>query len=295
MSIDVEDWFHAENLNSAVPREGWNLHQLRVERNTQRMLELLEEHEARATFFVLGWVAERCPKLVQQIARAGHEIGCHGFNHELLPTLSRSQFRDDVVCAKSLLEDISGAQVRGYRAPSFSITNWAIDVLHELGFEYDSSFFPTIVHDRYGTLPFPARERVVEVRANFHEICISCLYLGSRPVPWGGGGYFRVLPYRVFRRGVAAILETGQPYVFYIHPWEIDAAQPVIPQVPRLKRFRHYVGLGSCERRLSSLLREVGWSAIADLRDWWIADRARVVDGERVRNERRDREGIPQR
>jgi polysaccharide deacetylase family protein (PEP-CTERM system associated) len=232
---------------------------------------------------------------VQQIARAGHEIGCHGFNHELLPTLTPSQFRDDVARAKSLLEDISGAQVCGYRAPSFSITSWAIDVLYELGFEYDSSFFPTIAHDRYGTLSVPARERVVEVRPNFHEISISCLYLGSRPVPWGGGGYFRVVPYRVFRRGVAAILESGQPYVFYIHPWEIDVAQPVVAQLPRLKRFHHYVGLGSCERRLGSLLREFRWSAIADLRDCWIADRARVVDGERLRNERHDRESISQR
>jgi polysaccharide deacetylase family protein (PEP-CTERM system associated) len=175
-----------------------------------------------------------------------------------------------------LLEDIAGAQVRGYRAPSFSITSWAIDVLHELGFEYDSSFFPTIAHDRYGTLPVAARERVAEVRPGFHEICISCLYLGSRPVPWGGGGYFRVLPYQVFRRGVAAILDAGQPYVFYIHPWEIDAAQPVVRQLPRIKRFRHYVGLGRCERRLASLLGDFRWAAIGDLRDRWVADRTRV-------------------
>jgi polysaccharide deacetylase family protein (PEP-CTERM system associated) len=266
MSIDVEDWFHVENLKRAIPRDSWDGRQLRVERNTDRMLALLDRRDARCTFFVLGWVAERCPRLVERIAAAGHEVASHGYGHDLVYELSENEFREDVRRCKELLEDLTGAPVRGYRAPSFSITEWSIPILQELGFAYDSSAFPTVAHDRYGNLPgIAAGQQVVELRPGFHEVCISCLMVGSRGLPWGGGGYFRLLPYGVFRRGVARILRSGEPYVFYIHPWEIDPDQPRVTGLPRLHEFRHYVGLGRAEDHLQSLLEDFRWGSVADL------------------------------
>ncbi len=266
MSIDVEDWFHVENLKAAIPRKSWDARQLRVERNTDRMLELLDQHNARCTCFVLGWVAERCPSLVQRIAAAGHEVGCHGYGHDLVYDLSQDQFRDDVRRCKELLEELTGTPVRGYRAPSFSITEWSIPILQELGFAYDSSVFPTLVHDRYGSLPgvVPGKQ-VIELEPGFHEVCVSCLTLGSRGLPWGGGGYFRLMPYGMFRRGVARILRSGEPYVFYIHPWEIDPDQPRVSGLSRLHEFRHYVGLARAETRFRSLLQDFRWASVADV------------------------------
>jgi polysaccharide deacetylase family protein (PEP-CTERM system associated) len=266
MSIDVEDWFHVENLKAAIPRESWEGRPLRVERNTDRLLELLDERDVRATFFVLGWVAERCPSLVRRIAASGHEVACHGYGHELVYELSADEFREDVRRCKELLEELTGARVRGYRAPSFSITDWSISILRELGFAYDSSAFPTFAHDRYGSLAgVAAGKPVVELEPGFHEICVSCLMVGARGLPWGGGGYFRLMPYGVFRGGVARILRSGQPYVFYIHPWEIDPDQPRVNGLSRLHEFRHYVGLTRTEARFDSLLSDFRWASVADV------------------------------
>jgi polysaccharide deacetylase family protein (PEP-CTERM system associated) len=266
MSIDVEDWFHVENLKRAISRETWERRQLRVERNTDRILGLLDEHDARCTFFVLGWVAERCPWLVERMAAAGHEVACHGYGHALVYELSQGEFREDVRRCKELLEDLTGTAVRGYRAPSFSITEWSIPILQELGFAYDSSVFPTLAHDRYGSLSgVVAGNQVVELRPGFYEVSVSCLMLGSRGLPWAGGGYFRLLPYGMFRRGVARILRSGEPYVFYIHPWEIDPDQPRVSGLPRLYEFRHYVGLGRAETRFRSLLEDFRWGSVADV------------------------------
>lgn len=266
MSIDVEDWFQVENLTGVIRRDTWNTRELRVERNMDRMLSLMSDKGVRSTCFVLGWIAVRCPALIKRIADQGHEIASHGYAHELLGTLSPQEFRADVERSKTLLEDLTGAEVIGYRAPAFSITDWAIPILQELGFGYDSSVFPTVVHDRYGRLTgLKAGEPVAELLPGFHEACVSCLNVGSKGVPWGGGGYFRLIPYPVFRRGVSRILRGGQPYVFYIHPWEIDPGQPRIDGLPRSYRFRHYVGLESCERRFGSLLRDFRWSTMAEL------------------------------
>jgi polysaccharide deacetylase family protein (PEP-CTERM system associated) len=268
LSIDVEDWFHVENLRPAIARETWSSRELRVERNMDRMLGLMAEAPGtvRATCFVLGWVAERCPALVRRIAAAGHEIASHGYGHELLPTLSPEQFEADVAGSKAMLEDLVGTEVRGYRAPSFSITEWAIPRLQELGFSYDSSFFASIAHDRYGKLQgVPIDQAVVELATGFYEVPISSLLVGARPFPWGGGGYFRAIPYRVYRRGVRRILASGRPYVFYLHPWEIDPDQPRIRGLPRLYATRHYLGLQRCEARLTSLLADFRWTTILDL------------------------------
>jgi len=280
MSIDVEDWFQVENLSGAIRRDTWNTRQLRVERNMDRMLALMAEAGVRATCFVLGWIAERCPSLVRRIADEGHEVASHGYGHALLGTLSHEEFRTDVARSKALLEELAGAEVIGYRAPAFSIADWSIPILEDVGFTYDSSCFPTVAHDRYGRLSGmkPGRP-VVELRPGFHEICVSCLNIGSHGVPWGGGGYFRLIPYQVFRRGITRILRAGQPYVFYIHPWEIDPDQPRVEGLARGYRFRHYVGLGSCERRFASLLSDFDWSTVAEL----VADAGRGAGSSRSR------------
>lgn len=266
MSIDVEDWFQVENLRRAIPRESWESRTLRVERNMDRMLELMAETGVSCTCFVLGWIAERRPSLVARIADEGHEIASHGYGHDLIGTLSPDAFRADVERSKKILEDVSGVEVAGYRAPSFSITDWSIPILQEVGYTYDSSSFPTIAHDRYGTLTgVGPGAAVVELRPGFHEICVSTLNIGARGVPWGGGAYFRVIPYRLFRWGVRRVQRSGRPYVFYIHPWEIDPQQPRVESLPATSRFRHYVALGRTENRLASLLRDFEWSTMSQV------------------------------
>lgn len=285
MSIDVEDWFHVENLKSAIPRGEWDGCELRVEMNTMRILEILDGCAARATFFVLGWVAERCPELVRTIAAAGHEVASHGYGHELVYSLRPSEFRDDVLRSKHLLEDLTGKAVRGYRAPCFSITDWAVPILQEAGFTYDSSIVPTIAHDRYGRLNgMDAGTPIVRLREDFYEAAVSCMRIGRRGIPWGGGGYFRLVPYRVWCWGVRAILRSGSPYVFYLHPWEIDPGQPRVDGLNAVARFRHRVNLDRCEERFASLVGAFAWMPLGELIDRWNAAHAgveaTVLDGE---------------
>lgn len=270
MSVDVEDWFQVENLKPVIPRATWDSRERRVERNTMRILELLEEYGARSTFFILGWVADRHPELIRRIAERGHEIASHGYGHELVYRLSPAEFRADVDRCKKILEDLTGQQVIGYRAPSFSITDWAVAILQELGFEYDSSVFPTVAHDRYGRLAgVDAGRPILELRPGFFEVCISCLRLGRRGLPWGGGGYFRILPFSPWRAGVRRILQTGDPYLFYIHPWEIDPDQPRVDGLSVLSRFRHYVNLERCEGRFRALLSSFQWTSVTAVLDRW--------------------------
>jgi polysaccharide deacetylase family protein (PEP-CTERM system associated) len=266
MSIDVEDWFQVENLKAVVARDTWDERDLRVERNTDRMLELMDERGVKGTCFILGWVADKCPALIKRIAAAGHEIASHGYGHDLIYSLTHEQFREDIRRAKALVEDQTGARIRGYRAPSFSITDWSIDILQEEGFEYDSSAFPTVAHDRYGKLTaMDAGKPITELRPGFHEVCVSTLQLGSRGLPWAGGGYFRLIPYPVFKRGVAKILKDGGPYVFYIHPWEIDPGQPRMSGLKRSHAFRHYNNLGRCDARFAAILSDFQWMPVGDL------------------------------
>lgn len=275
LSIDVEDWFHTENMKGALAREAWERCELRVEGNTMRMLEILEERDVRATFFVLGWVAERCPQLVRALAAAGHEIASHGYGHELVYALAPDAFRADVLRSKNYLEDLTGQPVRGYRAPCFSITEWAIPILQEAGFEYDSSVVPTVAHDRYGRLNgMEVGKPVVLLRDGFHEVCISCLRLGKRGIPWGGGGYFRLVPYPLWRQGVRMIRRSGMPYVFYIHPWEIDPGQPRVAEIKATNGFRQTVNLHRCAERFAALVGSLDWIPLCDLISGWNADRA---------------------
>ena len=266
MSIDVEDWFQVENLRSAVARDTWDERELRVERNTDRMLELMAARGVRSTCFVLGWVAERCPDLVRRIAAAGHEVASHGYGHDLIYSLKPEDFRADIDRSVKLLQDLSGQPVRGYRAPSFSITDWAIPILQECGIEYDSSAFPTVAHDRYGKLSgmTPGRP-IVTLPGGMTEVCISVVNVAGKGIPWGGGGYFRLFPYPLFRWGVRRVLATGDPYVFYIHPWEIDPGQPRVSGLKRSHAFRHYVNLARGEARFAALLRDFEWMTMGEL------------------------------
>jgi polysaccharide deacetylase family protein (PEP-CTERM system associated) len=270
LSIDVEDWFQVENLRGAIARDTWDARELRVERNVDRILEILSPRGTRATFFILGWMAEKRPALVRRIAEAGHEIACHGYGHELLYRMTPDEVRADVDRAKKLLEDLGGAPVRGYRAPSFSITAWAIPILKELSLEYDSSFFPTLMHDRYGKLDGMSSDiPIAWLAPGFAEVCVSVLKLGKRGLPWSGGGYFRLLPYPIFRQGIKVILSSGTPYVFYLHPWEIDPDQPRVDGLAPTLAFRHYVNLKRCEERLRLLVDDFSWTTVGSLFDAW--------------------------
>jgi polysaccharide deacetylase family protein (PEP-CTERM system associated) len=258
-TVDVEDYFQVAALKSAIDRHTWSSRELRVERNTDRMLELLGLHGTTATFFVLGWVAERAPALVRRIASAGHEVACHGYSHELIYQQTRDEFTEETRRSKLFLEDVIGRAVQGYRAASFSITResiWALDVLIDLGFTYDSSIFP-IRHDRYGmpgaaaeagTVRAPSQRTIVE----FPMSTARCL--GFR-LPVCGGGYFRIFPYWFTRIALRSINAAGEPFAFYVHPWEIDPQQPRV-SVGWFSRFRHYTNLSRCEARLQRLLGE---------------------------------------
>lgn len=268
-TVDIEDYFHVAALSSAISRDSWATREYRVEGNTDRLLDLLADRGVCGTFFVLGWVAERSPALLQRIARSGHEIACHGYSHELVYRQTPQAFREETQHAKNLLEQAIGQPVLGYRAASFSITRaslWALDILIDLGFAYDSSVFP-IRHDRYGIpgasprpgpITAPTGRTIVELPMS------AASFLGVK-VPVSGGGYFRILPYWLTRAGLRRInRDAGRPFVFYLHPWEIDPDQPRI-RVGALSRFRHYTNLHRCERRLESLLREFPFAPAADV------------------------------
>ena len=275
LSIDVEDWFHSENVKAACPRQSWGTLPSRVEKTTLRLLEILADKDVRATFFVLGWVAQRCPALVREIAAQGHELASHGFGHELVYRLTPESFRDDVIRSKLLLEDLGGVPVRGYRAPCFSITDWAIPILRAAGYAYDSSAVPSLTHDRYGRLSgVDRRSPILELAEGFHEVSVPCLPLRRLGFPWGGGGYFRLVPLPVWRQGMRLIRRGGQPYVFYIHPWEIDPDHPIPSSVTPLNRFRQTIGLSRCEQRFSRLVADFDWITVGRLLDGFIRSRS---------------------
>lgn len=268
LTFDVEEYFHAEAFARVLRPEEWPTLESRVTRSTERLLDILDRERVRATFFVLGWVAERHPGLVREIASLGHEIACHGYGHRMIQHLSRPDFERDVTRAKRALEDAVGRPVLGYRAPTFSImraTLWSLDVLIEAGFRYDSSIFP-VVHDRYG-IPdaprFPHRRKTPS-GGEITEFPMSTMTVLGRRLPVAGGGYFRLFPYRVTRRAIARINEERQPAMVYLHPWEFDPDQPRLPVGP-LTRFRHLVNVGKTESRLRRLLGEVSFAPASEV------------------------------
>jgi polysaccharide deacetylase family protein (PEP-CTERM system associated) len=255
-SVDVEDYFHAEALAGCVRREDWDRLESRVARNTHLVLELLARYNVRATFFVLGWVAEKFPGLVREIAAAGHELACHSFYHRLIYKLSPAEFRDDTRRAKAAIEDAAGVPVFGYRAPTFSITArslWALDILAEEGFRYDSSIFPTR-HDLYGMPDFSRFACGPGASLPLAEFPMSTFRWLGRNWPFAGGGYLRILPLAYTLHGFRSVNQgEGKPVIVYVHPWEFDPEQPRFAAAAR-SRFRHYTNLAGMKQRVESLL-----------------------------------------
>ncbi|HET7267510.1 MAG TPA: XrtA system polysaccharide deacetylase [Oleiagrimonas sp.] len=256
MTVDVEDYFQVAAFEPCIRREDWSHWPVRVDANTRRILDMFARQRVSATFFVLGWVAERFPALVRDIHAAGHEIASHGYGHERLTHISRASFRDGIVRTKHLLEDITGAAVRGYRAPSYSIgptTLWAHDELRRSGHAYSSSIVP-IRHDLYG-MPAAPRFAFYSGDSGLLEIPVTTVRFGHRNWPCGGGGYFRLLPYAVFKHGFRRVNHHDERAgVFYFHPWEVDPGQPRVPGVTAKNRVRHYLNLTRTARRVEHLI-----------------------------------------
>lgn len=258
MTVDVEDYFHVSAFAKRIRPEDWDTFESRVERNTQRILDLFDAAGTTSTFFVLGWVAERHPQLVKEIARRGHEVACHGYSHRLVYEQAPEVFREETARAKAVLENLVQAPVLGYRAASYSIVQrsiWALDILIEQGFAYDSSIFP-VRHDRYG-MPDAGREPHVWRTANsgtIVEFPLTTKEILNYRLPVSGGGYFRIFPYAVTDWALSSInRHERRPFIFYLHPWEVDPGQPRI-EASWLSRFRHYHNLHQCEHRLQQLI-----------------------------------------
>ena len=266
LTIDVEDYFQVSAMAPYIRRSEWDTRECRVEANVDRILALLARHDTRATFFTLGWVAERYPQLVRRIVAGGHELASHGHGHERASDLSRADFTQDIVRAKGLLEDVGGVAVQGYRAPSFSIGHgnlWAFDCLLETGHRYSSSIYP-IQHDHYGMPDAPRFAHAV--RDGLLEVPVTTVRLGERNLPSSGGGWFRLFPYALTRWMIQRVnQQDGAAAIFYFHPWEIDHGQPRIAGINLKTRFRHYVNIGRTEQRLDALLRDFRWGRMDDI------------------------------
>jgi polysaccharide deacetylase family protein (PEP-CTERM system associated) len=265
LTIDVEDYFHAANLEPCLPRTCWDQLESRVAVGTRRLLDILAEANVQATFFVLGWVARRQRRLVREIQAAGHEIASHGYDHRLIYHQTPAQFRADVCQARNILEDITGQPVTAYRAPNFSIVAeslWALDILIEEGFTLDSSIYP-VRHDRYGLPGTPLEpHRIERASGGIWEFPPPVWKVLGCAVPVGGGGYFRLYPYALTRRGLRAINAAGRPFAVYLHPWELDPDQPRFSP-GWLRAFRHYVNLARTEKRLVQLVRDFSLGTIS--------------------------------
>ncbi len=267
LSFDVEDYFQVSAFEKMIDRNDWESLEHRVEANTERLLSILSDSGVKATFFVLGWVAERYPRVVRQMIAEGHELASHGYGHQRVRDLSAEQFRQDLVRAKGILEDVGGREILGYRAPSYSIGKenlWALEVLAETGHSYSSSIYP-VRHDHYG---FPEAPRFAfrDEQTGLIEIPITTVKLLFRSRPAGGGGFFRFYPYALTRWMIERVNESdAQSTVFYLHPWELDAGQPRQTNISLKTRFRHYLNLDKTEGRLKRLLTDFSWGRVDDV------------------------------
>jgi polysaccharide deacetylase family protein (PEP-CTERM system associated) len=266
LTIDVEDYFQVSALAPYIPRTEWEARECRVEANVERILRMLEDYGSRATFFTLGWVAERYPQLIRRIVDKGHELASHGFAHKRASEQTPEAFFSDIQLAKIVLEDISGVEVRGYRAPSFSIgpdNLWAFECIQRAGYRYSSSIYP-IRHDHYGMPDAPRFTH--DVGKGLIEVPVTTMRLFGRNWPAGGGGYFRLMPYSMSRWLLRRVNRVDrQPAIFYFHPWEIDAEQPRVPGIDAKTRFRHYVNLDRMEQRLRKLLFDFEWGRVDEI------------------------------
>ena len=269
MSVDVEDYLHTWALSPVIGREAWDRWPSRVEAATMRIIDLFDRHEAKATFFTLGWVAKKAPLLVREIVARGHELASHGFHHDKVTDLTPDAFQEDVRATRLLLEDLTGSAVRGFRAPSFSIDErcwWAYDRLQRAGYGYSSSLHP-ISHDHYGMPDAPLRP-FRPIDGDLLEIPVATVELLGRRVSCAGGGHFRLFPYRWSRWCLEKLAaERDRTAAFYFHPWEIDPGQPRVPGLPLRSRVRHYTGLSAMEAKLKRLLQDFHWDRMDQLFD----------------------------
>jgi polysaccharide deacetylase family protein (PEP-CTERM system associated) len=269
ITVDVEDYYQVSAFNKQVTKADWEGYESRVYDNTQRILKIFDDNNIKGTFFVLGWVAERNKKLIKEIDELGHEVACHGYSHDLVYNQTPDKFLDETRQSKAIIEDIIGSEIKGYRAASYSITGrslWALDILSECGFTYDSSIFP-IVHDRYGipgakTMP----HRLTTDKGNqIVEFPLSTVGIMNRRLPVSGGGYFRLFPYWLSKAGLNRVNQNDRmPFIFYMHPWEIDEGQPKIKS-SRLSEFRHYNNIHKFETRLLKLVSDFEFSTVSDV------------------------------
>lgn len=268
MTVDVEDYFHVQAFAAVIHRNDWGRYPMRVESNTLRILEMFASRRIRATFFILGWVAQRCPHLVREILSRGHRVGCHSFNHRAIYEDTPSAFREDLRRAKRTIEDTAGIAVRSFRAPSYSITSnsmWALEILAQEGFEYDSSIFP-VIHDTYGIRGAPRFPHITRLGSGrqLKEFPPSTVRVFGNNLPVAGGGYFRILPYKVTAWAIQRLnVNEGQPAMAYLHPWELDPDQPRI-SASWVSQFRHYQNLESTEIKYSRLLDEFRWGPMEE-------------------------------
>ena len=268
MTIDVEDYFHVSAFEKYIKREDWDQLPCQVEKNSHRILDLFDTHNVKATFFVLGWVAERYPAIVHRIVADGHELASHGYSHVRATMQQPDEFREDVQRTKKMLEDLGGCAVRGYRATSYSIVEsnlWALDVLEEVGYEYSSSIYP-VKHDLYGIPHAPRFAFYPKENKKLLEIPITTVHMLGHNFPGGGGGFFRLLPYPVSRWLIKRVNKKDHaPGVFYLHPWEIEPDQPRQKELDARTRFRHYLNLEKTEQRLDKLLRDFQWGRMDEV------------------------------
>ena len=268
ISIDLEDWFCVHNLSRAIRRDDWDSCELRVHDSTRRLIELFDRHNTKATFFVLGWVAERIPELVKELDDLGHEIAVHGYDHLLLTEISPEQFDADLARGLKAIEQC-GVKSRplGFRAPSFTMVNktkgWALPILEKHQFKYDSSVFPVGFHPDYGMVEAPLTP--YKITPELLEFPMSCLEIFGRRFPFSGGGYFRLFPYAYTKYCMQKVNAQGRPAVFYLHPWELDPGQPKVKNLSFSQRFRHYRNIDQTEKRLEKLLNDFQFTTIREV------------------------------
>jgi polysaccharide deacetylase family protein (PEP-CTERM system associated) len=275
LTIDVEDWFQVENFRPWIPFETWDHQELRVEKSTHRLLDLFDsiklqplslpasqpssQSRPKATFFVLGWIAERQPNLIREIQSRGHEVASHGYNHNLCNQQSPAELKKELIDSKKLLEDIIGSPVSGFRAPNFSVDDNTLKIIKDCGYQYDSSYNSFGLHGRYGKISLNGHKKrgiAHKLSDNFFELPISNLMLRGRTFPLGGGAYFRLIPFPLFSKGIKKIIKKESAYLFYIHPWEIDSEQPRVEGASYQLKFRHYKNIKTTSMKLSRLVNE---------------------------------------
>ncbi len=268
MSVDIEDWFQVGAFETVIDRADWDSLEHRFESNTDNVLELFDEAGIKATFFTLGWVAERCPKLMQRIVSAGHEVASHGYDHARVFTLTPDQFRKDLEHSRKILEDSSGQAITGYRAPSFSIdqrTPWAHEILAEQGYRYSSSVAP-IKHDHYGWEGSPRFAWKPVTGSDLIELPVTTVKMGGRTLAAGGGGFFRLLPYAFYDHAIRKMQkDDGRGAIFYFHPWEIDPTQPRVDNAPLKSKLRHYTKLDVMRSKLVRVSKDYVWGRVDEL------------------------------